>query len=81
MEKQTLVLCKLKKGNSIKYAWVDEKIAKFGNPIQIKNLDTKTCDRGWWIIRVKRDMKKHEEVMIPDDSEGISSGKELSLAT
>jgi len=78
MESQKLILCKIKKGNQIKYAWLDENIAKFGMSVQIKDKGTKAVDGGWWVIRVKKQIT-HEKTTTQDDSEGISSSA-LSFA-
>jgi len=72
MENKKLVLCKIKKDKIVKYAWIDEKLAKFGTAIQIRDSKTKAVDRGWWVIRVKKGFT-HEKITTQDDSEGISS--------
>ena len=53
---KNFILCKVKKGSEVRFAWIPEEIAHFGKKIMFVS-DAKP-DNGWTIIRVKRGFVK-----------------------
>ncbi len=62
---EKIIFCKLRRGDETRFAWVPDRLARFGSRLKITNLDTRKVDEGWHVLRVYRDRTRTRDVDQP----------------